>query len=411
MLGGYKILTITHRNANLQKIGDFVVQNTDADTAQTKLQALKAAFGIEELLYLSTCNRVMYFFYTKAVVDEAFISNFFYFINPNLKNSDTNDSIAKLITLHEDDLAIRHLYEVAASIDSLVIGEREILRQLREAFEQSKAWGLTGDNIRLAMRTTVEIAKEVYAQTRIGEKPISIVSLSIKKLLATNLSKDARILMIGAGQTNLLVAKFLKKHGYTNVFVFNRTLKRAQNIANLLGGKAFLLEDLENYTEGFDGMIVCTGSTSAIITQKLYKKLLGTDTRQKVVVDLSVPYNVASDVVRDFDIEYIEIEGLRQLANKNMAFREREVTKVIEILNVRLEEFRSLYQQRIIERAMKQLPIEIKAIKQKAIDEIFKKELDTVDDDAKALILKMLTYMEKRCISIPMLAAKNAVAN
>ena len=150
-------------------------------------------------------------------------------------------------------------------MNSLVIGEREILRQLREAYDQSVAWKLTGDDIRLAMRAAVETAKAVYSNTRIGEKPVSVVSLAIQKLLAAKTPKEARILLIGAGQTNKLVTKFLHKHSFSNVVVFNRTLEKAEGLANMVDGKAYTLDHLQEYQGGFDCMIVCTGATKALV--------------------------------------------------------------------------------------------------------------------------------------------------
>ena len=259
------------------------------------------------------------------------------------------------------------------------------------------------------MRCTVESAKEVYAQTRIGEKPISIVSLAIQKLLATNISRAARIVVVGAGQTNTLVAKFLKKHGFSNVTVFNRTVQRAQKLANIVSGTAFSLDELATYDQGFDALVVCTGATSTIIEPALYQQLLQGETDTKIVVDLSIPNNVSKAVVDNFEVDYIEIEDLRLLSDSNRAFRIKEIDKVKTLLNRRLEDFAIIFQQRKIERAMRHVPSEIKAMKEKAMNEIFKKQLADLDENALQLVKEMMDYMEKRCIGIPMKAAKNTV--
>jgi len=169
------------------------------------------------------------------------------------------------------------------SIDSLVVGEREILRQIREGFARCNKWNLVGDGIRLLMKHVVEASKEVYAQTRIGEKQISVVSLAIKKLLESDISKDAKILLIGAGQTNLLVSKFLVKYEFKNVTVCNRSIEKAEKLASKFESEAFLLSELANYKEGFDCMIVCTGATEAIIKKPLYEKIIGKDKSEKLM--------------------------------------------------------------------------------------------------------------------------------
>ena len=408
LLSNYKILTVTHKKTNLKEIADFVIKANDDEALRLKLDSIKAQFHIDELLYLPTCNRVMYLFTTAQEVDERFISHFFQSVNPSLP-IETMNEIENYVQYYEGANAIEHLQHVAASLDSLVIGERQILRQLRESYEQCQKWGTTGDNIRLAFQQSLVAAKAVYSHTRIGDKPISIVSLAIQKMLNAQVPKDARILLVGAGQTNQLVSKFLIKHEYTNVTVFNRSLNKAEKIAKSLNGQAQPLEQLSEYKGGFDCMVVCTGATEPIITTALYKKLIQEDDNQKVIIDLAIPHNVAHDVIAQFNVEYIEIEGLRNLAKANLAFREQEVERAKKLLVDFINEFPSLLKQRQLELAMRSVPSEIKAIKVKAMNEVFSKEMSSLDDNSRELVEKMLTYMEKKCISIPMKAAREAV--
>lgn len=405
MLNEYKILTVTHKQVRLERIGDFVLTHTDETELKEKLTLLKNKFNFSELLYVSTCNRIIYLYKSSQELDLSFLVDFFQTVNPAL----SADYIQRIIIVYEGKSAINHLYEVSASIDSLVVGEREILRQIRAGFDRCAKWGLTGTGIRLLMKHLVEASKSVYAQTRIGEKQISVVSLAIKKLLESNISKDAKILLVGAGQTNLLVSKFLVKYEFTNVTVFNRSIGKAQKIAERFDGNAFLLSELSSYREGFDCMIVCTGATEAIIKKPLYEQIIGNDSTEKLVVDLSIPNNVNRPVVESFNINYIEIEDLKQLAEQNLAFRKQEIGKARIILQQQISEFQKVFQQRQITQALQNVPTEIKAIKEKALNEVFKKDLETLDDHTKALFEKMMTYMEKKCISVPMKAAKELI--
>lgn len=404
MLENYKILTITHKNTNLNKLGQYVI----SDVSKEKLEALKDAFGLDELLYLSTCNRVMYFFVTSNTYTAHFQKSFFQAVNPELSNGSLS-CLPDIVEYFDGREALNHLFEVASSMNSLVVGEREILRQLREAYDKCYEWDLTGDNIRLAMKVAIETAKGVYANTRIGEKPVSVVSLAIQKLLASKTAKDARILLVGAGQTNKLVSKFLHKHGFSNVAVFNRTLEKAQALATLVGGEAYPLSDLDTYGQGFDCMIVCTGATKAMVDTELYAQLLNGETDEKLVIDLAIPNNIEAQVMEQFNVRYIEIEDLRQLASENLSFREKEVEHGRKIISKKLEEFDMLFQERQIELAMKAVPAEIKKVKAHAMNNVFKKELETLDHQTLDLLERMMTYMEKRCISIPMQAAKKNV--
>ncbi|MCB0629817.1 MAG: glutamyl-tRNA reductase [Lewinella sp.] len=408
MLEHLKILTVTHKRTNLNEIGDYVLKVDSKELLRQHLQHLHTQFRLEELLYLATCNRVMYCFVTEHPVDSVFTAHFFQKINPELSLQQLEE-IDEQVLILEGEEALAHMFDVAASIDSLVVGERQILRQLREAFEECRDWGLTGDLIRLMIQQAVQSAKEVYGNTRIGEKPVSVVSLAIQQLMRTHLPKQARILLIGAGQTNNLVAKFLAKHGFNNVTIFNRSLPKAQEVADLVMGKARLLTELEDYREGFDAMIVCTGSTEAIITPELYAKLLKGESGEKIVIDLAIPNNVARSVVEQFPVHYIEIEGLRNLAKLNLAFREQEIVRAHHLIKKHLIEFPAVLKQRRLELALRQVPEEIKAVKSKAINEVFRKEVEVLDDTTRELLERMLTYMEKKCIGIPMKAAREAV--
>ena len=407
MLDRYKILTVTHRHTPLKQIAHFVVKAEGSTNLQAQLTTLKAAFAIEELYYLATCNRVMYLISDDVPMDVARARAFVSAVNPDLQQSDLLEEL-KVLTGAE---AVRHFFEVGASMDSLVIGERQILGQLREAYEQCVAWDLCGDDIRLLFQQAVVAAKDIYANTRIGEKPVSVVSLAIQKVMQLGLQPDARILIVGAGQTNALVAKFLKKYHFNKVTVFNRTLQRASQLAAAFDeGRALPFEELANYREGFDCLIVCTAAVEPIITRELFRKLLaGEDAADKIIVDLSVPHNVAADVVDNYTSAYVEIEDLRSLAQENVAFREREVKRAAHLLKLHLEEFPLIWRQRQLERALSRVPAEIKAVRQKAVNEVFRKELEGLDAQTRELMDRMLVYMEKKCISIPMRAAKESL--
>jgi len=401
MLDGYHILTLTHRDASIGTIANAVLPNA----GEQVLQDLKARFGWEELLYLATCNRVMYLFYTQGPVSAELPGELLEHIRFELP-VDTIDATATQMRLLHGAEAVGHLFEVAASIDSLVLGEREILRQLREAYDRNQAWGLTGDHIRLLMRFTIETAKEIYTQTGIGEKALSVVALAFNAMMSTGVRPDMRVLMVGAGETNTLFGKFLAKYGFKHVTVFNRSLAAAERLAERLGGRALPLDALEYYTEGFDVLVVCTGATQALITPDCYRSLLSGDATTKVVVDLSVPHNVDLRIPTTFPVQYIEIEGLREVSQENLAHRERECAKAVPILKQRMYAFRELWHERQIERALSHIPEEVQAVKNRAVNEVFGKEFNRLDAEAQTLVLRMLEYMEKKCVAIPIKAAK-----
>jgi glutamyl-tRNA reductase len=408
-LSSYKVLTITHKSTTLKNIGNFVLPNLDSNSAlQEKLQTIQEALGMDELLYLATCNRVLFFFSSKQALTDCFLEKFESVVYPNLNTTITLKDSA---SVYYGNAAITHLLEVASSVDSLVIGEREILRQLREAYHRCNEVGATGDSIRMAVQLAVESAKKVYSTTRIGQKAVSVVSLAVRQLLAKNPPRDARILIVGAGQTNTLVGKFLLKYGFQNCTVFNRSEPNAIALAAMLGkGAAYTLDKLPAYDKGFDILIACTGATEAIITPELYQKIVQGETDEKILIDLSIPNNIDSRIAETYNTNYIEIDGLKELVTENLAFREKEVINVQAIITERVAEFIKIYKGRQIELALKEVPTQIKAIRQHALTSVFKNEVSSLDDEVQELIDRMMMYMEKRCIAIPIQAAKEHLA-
>nr|WP_256534238.1 glutamyl-tRNA reductase [Lewinella sp. JB7] len=401
MLQHFHILTLTHRNAKLKEVGELVTAFEGGDGLRDRLTQLRERGLVDEVFYSSTCNRILLLFTTDQQVDDMFKRALLPVPAAGLSR------LKHLSGLH----AIRHLYEVAGSIDSLVVGERQILGQLRESQERCWEWGLIGDDLRIICNQAVLAAKDIYANTRIGEKSVSVVSLSMQQLQRYAPSRKARILLVGAGQTNLLVTKFLRKQGYTNVTIANRTVQRAEQlVSGFANGRAIGLDDLPTYREGFDVLFVCTASAQATITPEIFSGLLaGESSADKIVVDLGVPADVADATLANFTFTYIAIEHLRALAEENMDFRRREVDLAHEIIDRHLEETETLYQTRLIERAMQEVPGQIKAIRHNAVNKVFRKELEDLDPQARELMDRMMMYMEKRCIGIPMQAAREAV--
>lgn len=403
MLDGFHILTLTHRDAPLSVIAQAVLPE---QTTDEKLQALQAAFGWDELMYLATCNRVAYVFYSQQAVGHDLAAELLRNARPDLDEATVVATAAAARLLHGSD-AVQHLLELSASMDSLVVGEREILRQLREAYNQSLAWGLTGDHLRLLMRFAVETAKDIYTNTAIGEGALSVVALAFTAMQQKGIKPDARIVLVGAGQTNTLFGKFLLKNGFQHVTVFNRSLPRAEILAKMGHWNALSLDELSYFSEGFDALVVCTGATEPVIVKDLYQKLLAGESTKKVVVDLSLPNNVAREVVADFPVEYIEVESLREIASDNLLAREQAREDARAIIAERLPVFRERWHERQVERLFAHIPDAVKAVKERAIQEVFAKRVAQLDAPAQALLQEMLDYMEKKCVAIPIKAAKS----
>lgn len=404
------VVAFTHKTTSISDLSRFFLHEENHDE---RLQKLKALSGISELLYIATCNRIEFVFTHSGKADKNFLKSFF----KNFRDGWSEEEISFSVShaqVFENDEAIRHLMEVASSLDSMVVGEREIITQVRNAYDRCKRAGLTGDSLRLVIKNVITTAKEVYTDTRVGENPLSVVSLAYRKLRAMNVPMEARFIIVGAGETNGNLLKYLYKHGYKNFSIFNRTLSKAKDLAeNFSDGNkaasAFSLDELHVFKNGFDVLITCTSSPDPIISGVVYKELLQKDTTKKIVIDFALPADVDAEVSSGFSVQYIGLNELKREADQNLREREAEVKEAQRIIDEGIEEFHAQFRTRKVELKMREVPEKIRAIKTKAMNDIFAAEINSLDDRSKEVLLNVMDYMEKKCISVPMIMAKEII--
>ena len=377
---------------------------------ESRLQLAKNTFNIFEIFYISTCNRVEFIFTSPDSINPHYIFDFLRSVYGDIEEVYIKE-FANEALVYESTEAFNHLLRVSCSLESLIIGEKEILAQLRKSYETCRTYGFTGDYLRLVMNHVVKTAKEVYTLTNIAKKPISVVSLAYRKLKELGMPANSRILIIGAGETNKTIAKYLQKHTYSNFAIFNRTPSKAEGLANELNGQIFDLADLKNYKGGFDIIITCTSATEPIITPEIYQALLNGDANSKVILDLAVPNDTCPQVIENNLVHFIEVNSLQAVATKNMSERYHELIHAEHIIERSMREFNPILRRREIERAMSEVPQKIKEIKNMALDCIFAQDIQTLDDSSREVLKKVVNYMEKKYISIPMVMAKEILAN
>ncbi len=402
MLEQFHILAFTHKNMDVSEVGKLHIE---LDKQKEVLNLFKQTMELEELMFLSTCNRVEFLFCTPKNVDNNFIPTFFQTLYPHYETTQITH-FENTVESYSGVHAIEHILQVASSIDSMIVGEREIITQVRNAFDASKEMGLTGDFIRVVMRHTVETAKRVYTETSIANKPVSVVALAYHTLRDMDISLDARVLMIGAGMTNSNMAKFLRKHGFKNFTVFNRTVEKAELLAKDLHGSGYGLNSLQSFDKGFDIIITCTGSEAPIITPEIYTHLLQEEKTKKVVIDIAIPHDLDAEIVKNNHVTHISIDYLQKISDRNLLERSKEIVHVEQILSDAVESFMYIHKMRQVEIAMREVPNMVKDIRATAVNEVFKKELQTLDDDSREVLDKIIGYMEKKYMSMPMKLAK-----
>jgi len=397
-----KIIAFTHKQIDLKALGKLVICE---HTLDDRLRNIQSELSIKEIFYVGTCNRVEFIFTAAQALDKSFITRFLQVLDMGLPEEYMEKFIDN-VSVYEKTAAFNHLLRTSCSLESLVVGEKEILAQVRKAYEACRLAGFTGDYMRMIMNRVVKTAKEVYTHTNISKNPVSVVSLAYRKLRELNMCANSRLLIIGAGETNNNIAQYLKKHKYSNFSVFNRTVEKAESLAKDLNGTAYPLSALADFKGGFDVIITCTGATEPIFTPEVYTQLLNGDTSKKVIVDLAIPNDVSAEVVKNFPIHYIEVESLKETARKNIQERYDELIHAEHIIDENIKEFESVLRQRRIEIAMSDVPKKIKEIKHTAINGVFADEINELDENSRAILERVMDYMEKKCITIPMVMAK-----
>lgn len=403
-MNNLRAISLNHHHFPLETIGSFAIPHEEL---KARLDAAKQEFQMSELMYLGTCNRVEVVFNVPHFVCSGFTQQLLSFMFPEHDKSFIKGVAQKAQRFNGDETA-DHVFRVAASLDSLIIGEREIITQLRNAYEECERMKLTGDSLRLLNQHAIRIAKEVYTHTNLSKKPVSIVSIAWKLFQEKHPNLNARIALVGAGQIMTNFAKFLSENGYNNIAVYNRTIENAHSIAKSFNTEALHLSELKNEKSDIDALVVCTGSTELVVNKEMFDSLCLSN-KPRTVIDLALPANVDPRISELEGVTFIDMLAVQREVQKNISYREEALNDCIAIIEKGKNEFKKLFQERSIERAMSEIPSTIKEIRQTAVESIFSKELAQLSEHDRELVDKIISYMEKKYISVPMKLAKSVL--
>jgi glutamyl-tRNA reductase len=395
---------LNHHHFPLETIGSFAIPHEEL---KARLDAAKEEFQMSELMYLATCNRVEVVFDVPHFVCSGFTQQLLSFMFPEHDKSFIKGVAQKAQRFNGEETA-DHVFRVAASLDSLIIGEREIITQLRNAYEQCESMKLTGDSLRLLNQHAIRIAKDVYTRTNLSKKPVSIVSIAWRLFQEKHPNINAKIVLVGAGQIITNFAKFLAENGYTNVSVYNRTVENALAIAKSFNTEALPISELKNDQTDFDALVVCTGSTEIVVSKEMFSQMC-LSKKHRTVIDLALPANVDVEISQSPDVAFIDMLAVQREVQKNISYREEALNDCVAIIEKGKSEFKKLYQERSIELAMSEIPHTIKEIRQTAVESVFSKELAQLSEHDRELVDKIISYMEKKYISVPMKLAKSVL--
>ena len=282
----------------------------------------------DEVVILSTCNR------TELVVSGEvgaerllqWLADFHHI---------ERSAFAEHIYCHRDQEAVRHLIRVASGLDSMVLGEPQIFGQMKSAYAVSQRADAIGSEFELVFRQVFSTAKKVRSDTAIGENPVSVAfaAVSLARRIFADLS-SLSVLLIGAGDTIELVARHLREAGVRRLSVANRTLDRAQLVADTLSGSALLLADVPEALPDFDVVISSTASQLPVLGKGAVEQALKARKRRPIfMLDIAVPRDIEPQVSELADVFLYTVDDLRDIVDQNVNLRRAEVDKAAEIID------------------------------------------------------------------------------
>ncbi len=325
-------LGINHKTASVdvrEKVAFAPEQMEDA-----LVQACQFS-GVNEVAILSTCNRTELYCSGEQNGADVLLQWMSEYHDLSL------DDLRSCSYTHMDDEAVRHMMRVACGLDSLVLGEPQILGQLKSSFAVAQAANSIRSELGRLFQQTFSVAKQVRTQTAIGENPVSVAyaAVSLAQHIFADLSQS-RALLIGAGETIDLVARHLVQSGIEKIVVANRTLERAQALASQFGAEAVLLSDIPDVLMDADIVISSTASQLPILGKGAVERALKQRKHQPMfMVDIAVPRDIEAEVEELSDVYLYTVDDLREVIEENVKSRENAAREAESLINHGTSEF------------------------------------------------------------------------
>jgi len=321
--------------------------------------------GVEEGMILSTCNRVELIAHLKNGSGDlrAFLRDYF--------QLDLNQFERHLYEYREQD-AIRHVFRVAASLDSMVLGEPQILGQVKEAYATARAVGAVRAQLDQLLTRAFAVAKRVRTETAVGSSAVSVASVAVElaKKIFGNL-KGKQVYLVGAGKMSELAARHLLAHGCTSIFVANRTYDRAAYLAEKFDGQAIHFEELYETCDRGDIVITSTGAPHAIFRPEHGELFLSRrKNRPMFFIDIAVPRDVDPEMNKLDGIFVYDIDDLQQAVSAHVADRKKEADRAEAIINSEVERFQARIQTLDVVPTIVSLQDHLETIRQAEIDRV-----------------------------------------
>ncbi len=325
-------LGINHRTAPVE-IRERIA--FPAGTLGDALRALTEQRGVAEAAILSTCNRTELYCH----VEESEATALIHWLADYHRLP--AGRLEPCTYIHRDLEAVRHMLRVASGLDSMVLGEPQILGQMKTAFRDAQEAGTLGTLLNRLFQHTFAVAKQVRTDTAIGASPVSVAfaAVSLARQIFGDLDRNTALL-IGAGETIELAARHLHQHGLGRMIIANRTVERAHSLAAEFNAYAIALDEIPAHLQEADIVISSTASPAPLLHKAEVKAALkARKHRPMFMVDIAVPRDIAPEVAELEDVYLYTVDDLHSVIQENMASRQEAARQAEEIIEVQAEHF------------------------------------------------------------------------
>ncbi|MDG0813723.1 glutamyl-tRNA reductase [Cohnella rhizosphaerae] len=398
------VVGLNYKTAPVEVRERFAIPDEELPLA---LDALKATTGILECVIVATCNRTELY----AVVDRhtlcghfirAFMEQWF-----NLPREMFN----RHLYMYEDDLANRHLFRVACGLDSMVIGETQILGQVRDAFFLARERKATGTLFNRLFQQAITVAKRAHTETSIGESAVSVsyAAVELGKRIFGRFD-DKKVMILGAGKMSELTAQHLTAGGAKEVFVVNRTLSRAEELADKMGGKAMPMDEALRRIGEADIVISSTGAQRFVLERDVVAQAMKSRKKRPLfLIDIAVPRDIDPACGELPGVYLYDIDDLEGIVESNLEKRRQETAVIDVMIDAEMESYRQWYATLGVSPLIRGLQEKAAGIHEETLDSLLRK-LPELDERQVKVIRKLTKSMLTQMIHDPILRVKELAA-
>lgn len=379
-----------------------------AEALPKALQSLARAEHLAEAVLLSTCNRTE--IYAHATLFHPAMQEVRDFFADS--SGVDPDEFSDLLYTYHDDAAVAHLFGVAAGLDSMIIGEGEILGQVREAWNAAERESSCGPMLSRTFRHAIEVGKRSRTETAIGRHAVSVSSAAVA-LATSRLGSlgDRRVLVLGAGSMGEGMALALAGAGVREIVVANRTAARAEELATRVGGRPITLDEIPDSLLACDVLLASTGAQDLLVERSDIEAVMTARSgRALLVVDIGVPRNIDPGAGEVFGVTLLDIDDLRAFGEQSLAQRRQEIGHVREIINEELDRHR-------MDRTVREVAPLITALRAHADDvratELARhgKKLEALDPAARDAVEQLTRSIVNKLLHEPTVRIKDAAGS